>query len=125
VTNLIPDLCVFCPNEKKLFIIELTVSFELNIHKAHAYKFDKYSPLVSDIESNGFTVELIPVEIGSRGYLSKDNNDRLRCIHKSMKVAVPFKQFRLNIVKLAIISSFVIHHAKTEPMWCDLPPLKI
>jgi hypothetical protein len=55
----------------------------------------------------------------------KDNNNQLKLIHKSMKVAVPFKQFRLIIAKLAIISSFVIYHAKTEPMWCGLPPLKI
>ena len=125
MTNLIPDLCVLCPNEKKLFIIGLAVLFDPNIHKAHRYMFDKYCPLVSDIESNGFTVELIPVEIGSKGYLGKDNNDRLKHIHKSLKVAVPFKQFRLNNVKLTIISSFVIYHAKTEPTWCDLPLLKI
>ena len=82
VTNLIPDLCLFWKACKKLVIIELTVAFELNIEKAHKRKVDKYIALVLDIKSKGFECDIIALEIGSRGYVFPDNQQRLKSIHK-------------------------------------------
>jgi len=110
---------------EKLVIIELTVPFELGIDKAHSFKCNKYAPLVSDIESSGYQVELIAIEIGSRGYISPDNIKRAKAIHKMCNKPVSFKNFRNNLSKLAIVSSFSVFYAKHEPTWMNPPFLEM
>ena len=90
MTTFKPDICVLSESEKKLYIIELTVPFEPNIPKSHQYKVDKYTPLANDVRENGYEPILLALEIGSRGYISKDNNKILRTIHKSMRLDIPF-----------------------------------
>ena len=125
VTNLKPDICIFLPLNHKLLIIELSVSFELNISKMHDYKVNKYTPLVNDIRDKGYVVFFYALEIGSRGYISGDNEKTLRSIHSSSFIQTPFKKFKSDISKLAIISSFVIFHAKSEPQWDTHPTLQV
>ena len=112
------------PETKKLCIIELSVSFELNIAKMHQYKVDKYNPLVNDISDKGYEVSLFAIEVGSRGYISSENDKSFKNIHKSMHIKVPYRAFKSQLSKLAIISSFVIFHAKSEPNWEGPPMLK-
>ena len=125
ITNLIPDLCMFWKSCKKLVIIELTVPFELNIDQAHKRKLDKYTALVSDIKSNGFECDIITLEIGSRGYISPDNQKRLKSILKLCNNPASFKSFRDDLSKLAILSSFSIFHAHKEPSWDNYPLLSV
>ena len=117
VTDLIPDMCILKKNENKLLILELSVPFETNLDKAHAYKSNKYAPLVSDIEQNGFQVIYLPIEIGSRGFISNDNLNRLKRFLSFCDNPVTLKVFRNKLSSLAVISSFVIFHAKEEPSW--------
>ena len=124
-TNLKPDICVFLPQNHQLTIVELSVSFEPNISKMHDYKVNKYAPLIQDIKDKDFTVFLYALEIGSRGYISNDNEKTLRSIHSTMYIKTPFKKFKSNISKLAIISSFVIFHSKSEPQWESHPILTV
>jgi hypothetical protein len=49
--------------------VELTVCFEDNFADAKARKEAKYADLVDEIEGNGFIVDLITVEVGSRGFV--------------------------------------------------------
>lgn len=125
VTPLKPDICVLLNENKKLYIIELSVPFEHNITKAHEYKVNKYTPLVNDIREKGYDVLLLALEVGSRGYISCDNDNTLKSIHKIMCVQMPFKRFKSQICKLAVISSFVIYHAKSEPTWEQPSLLKV
>ena len=124
VTNLIPDICLFSTEERKLTVIELTIPFELNITSAHERKCNKYSPLLSDIESNGIETEFIGLEIGSRGFISSENEKRLKQIFK-LGNSASFKNFKLNISKLSINSSFVIFNVRNEPEWDNLPLLTV
>ena len=121
-TNLIPDLVIHWKALKKILILELTVPFEHGIDKAHQYKTNKYAPLVSDIQCNDFNVTFIALEIGSRGFISHDNCRRLKSFLSDVESPTKFKEFRDRISKLAIISSFVIYHAKEERSWgqCNL-----
>jgi hypothetical protein len=80
-TNLIPDLCIYWKDSRKLVILELSVPFEMNIHSAHSYKSNKYAPLISDIQGNKFDVSYFAIEIGSRGFISQDNLARLKRFH--------------------------------------------
>ena len=125
VTNLIPDLCLFWETSKQLIIVELTVAFELNINDAHNRKMNKYAGVVSDIQSHGFQCDIIALEIGSRGYVSPDNQNRLKQILKLSHNPVKFKKFRDDISKLSILSSFAIYHTHNEPSWDGYPLLTI
>ena len=124
VTNLIPDICVFFKDTKKLTVIELSVPFELNIRNAHTTKTNKYSPLISDIRQNGIEADLIALEIGSRGYIDDSNMKNLKEIYKLINnSAISFKDFKNSISKLAIISSFVIFTARSDPTWNEYQTL--
>ena len=120
VTDLIPDLCIFSEiaDEKSLFVLELSVPFELNITKAHAYKMDKYSSLINDIELNNISTSYIALEIGSRGYIDQDNMKRLKDIYSFIDSDhISFKDFKNSISKIAVLSSFVIYCARNDPHW--------
>ena len=121
VTDLIPDICLFSNVDNKLTVIELTIPFELNIESAHERKCNKYSSLLSDIEANGISTEFIGLEIGARGFINSDNEKRLKQIFKLGKNNDSFKNFKLNISKLSINSSFVIFTVRNEPEWDNLP----
>ena len=124
-TNLCPDICVFREQLKEILIFELSVPFETNVEKMHEYKSRKYCPLVNDIEENGFTVSLIPLEVGSRGrFISAENNTRLRKFLKTVGNPTSFKNARNALSKLAIISSFTIYSAKNDPKWEVSAPLR-
>ena len=125
ITNLIPDICLFWKNLRRLVIIELTVPFEFGIEKAHLRKCNKYAPLVNDIKSSGCEVSLIALEIGSRGYISPENITRLKEILKLCNKPINFKQFRDNLSKLSVVSSFSIFHSKNEPTWINPPFLDV
>ena len=80
---------------KKLLILELTVPFELNIQKAHSFKTNKYSSLISDIKSNNVQTNFIALEIGSRGYIDSENMKRLKEIFKFIDSSkISFKDFK-------------------------------
>ena len=125
VTNLIPDLCIYSNenNVQSLTVVELTVPFELNAESAHTRKVEKYASLMNDLEANGVESEFIAVEIGSRGYINCDNSKRLQNILRLCDSKVSFKDFKNCLSKLAILSSYVIYHAKDEPSWDENIPL--
>ena len=125
VTNQIPDLCVYSKNEdqQSLTVIELTVPFELNAENAHKMKTEKYASLIADLEANNVFTNFITIEVGSRGYLNPKNMNSLKDILKICNSHISFKDIRNSISKLALISSFVIYHAKNEPSWNENIPL--
>ncbi len=65
-----------CPHKIALFI-KLTVCFETNFEKSAQRKENRYGSLLNDIQSTGFTCELITIEVGSRGLVSVDNRSKL------------------------------------------------
>ncbi len=76
-TTLIPDMCILFKDTHKLIIFELSVPFETSTSKIHSYNENKCQSLCSDIGSNGFDVELLALEIGTRGYINHDNDKGL------------------------------------------------
>ena len=124
-TNLCPDICVLWKNLNKVLLFELSVPFELSIDKMHNYKTQKYTPLQLDIETNGYDVTLICLEIGSRGFVSHGNEARLKELLSLIERPVKFKKARHSLSRLAVISSFVIYSAKNEPSWDTKAPLQV
>ena len=54
-------------------MVELTVCYETNFKDAQSRKEEKYIKLVEEIEQKGFMVDLITVEVGSRGFINQES----------------------------------------------------
>ncbi len=70
VTTQIPDIVMINRPHKIVILIELTVCFETNSEKSTQRKENRYGSLLNDIQSTGFTCELITIEVGSRELVS-------------------------------------------------------
>ena len=73
-SDLRPDLVIFSSLTKSATILELTVCFETNFSEAHLRKEKKYSELMEEVENNGYSAELITLEVGSRGFVNYNGN---------------------------------------------------
>ena len=122
VTSLRPDIALINREEKKIELLELTCSFEKNIEEAYIRKYKKYLSLKTDIEKTGWSVRLVPFEVGSRGQITKRNTDSLIQVFKRNSIKVKHKPLFINLGKVALLCSYSIFQAHCVPMWQD-PPL--
>ena len=125
VTPLKPDLVVLDRTKKSFIILELSVPFELNIDSTHSYKVDKYLKLISDIKDAGFNVKYYPIEIGSRGYISKSNSNQLKSFCKDINLTSHFKTTKESMCRIALLSSYIIYHSKFESTWLNPPHVSV
>ena len=79
-TELRPDIIIFFNKLKRVTLIELTCPCEENMEAWHNAKVNKYMPLKSVIENNGWNVDLFAVEVVARGYCSRS----VLCCFKSL-----------------------------------------
>ena len=70
-TELRPDTTIFSNKLERVILIELTFPCEENMEAWHNAKINKYMPLKSATENNGWSVELFAVEVGARRYCSQ------------------------------------------------------
>ena len=77
VPDLRPDVVMFNQLQKAAFILELTICSEVSYAAARERKIAKYMELVSEVEKYGFNIELITLEVDSRGLVRVDGFKRL------------------------------------------------
>ena len=121
VTAQKPDIFIVDRTNQKCILFELSVPFEININSTHDIKVQRYKNLVSDLKDNGYDVDYYPVEIGSRGFISKDNENRLKSLLRKTAKHVKYNQFKNTVCKIVLISSFAIFHSKFEDSWTSPP----
>ena len=63
------------------------------------------------------------IEVGDRGFVSRDNRERLKRLHKFCKKNIKLKTFIENISSLAVNSSYYLFLCRKDPVWTDPPPL--
>ena len=119
ITKLKPDLVLVNRSTSDIFIVELTVPFESVIKDAHKRKCLKYSELVSDIESSGYKAQLFCIEVGSRGYICKDNIKTFKSIFHTFDAKLPVSTLRFSLCKIVLVCSFIIYHSKYDANWSD------
>ncbi len=126
ITNQKPDM-VIVDNAGKVTIMELTVPFESNIVHAEERKRQRYEQLVNNIKDNGHPVDLITIEIGSRGLICKANSDKLLKLVKSVRKpnAKEFRAFKSDITKVAVIASYIVFYSKFENQWSKPPYINL
>ena len=118
-----PDIVLLDRKEKKIILMELTVSFEKNIESAHLRKTTRYRDLTSDIKNKGWQVECVAFEIGSRDYISQRNKKSIFDTLKKFKVKVQHKKIIQDISKISLLCSFSIFQAHCQPSWQSPPYL--
>ena len=102
-------------------IFELTVPAESRIKISHNLKYQKYQHLISDIGSH--KVNIIPFEIGSQtGYISQENKDYIKTLHKFCQSSIKLKKFKQNISALSVLSSYLIFNSRNHG-WGDMEPI--
>ena len=118
-----PDLVIVDEKNNTLHIVELTVTFDLNLETRHREKSNKYAHFVTDVTNMNTSV--ICFKIGSLGFISTRNHSSLFTLHKFMKPGVKLKQFKQNISALSVNSSYHILFCNKESEWIstnNLPP---
>jgi hypothetical protein len=65
--------------------VELTVCYETNFEPAQSRKEEKYEELVEQVENNGYAVDLVIIEVGSK---------RFRELQKLPQVKRSIRSFR-------------------------------
>ena len=70
-----PDITVW--DQTRITLIELTVPFETCTDSAIQRKTHRYRDLLSECKANGYTADLLTIEVGSRGFLHCSSFDSL------------------------------------------------
>ena len=117
-----PDIVILDRKAKKIELLELTCSFEKNGEKANILKGRKYFDLKRDLETAGWTTQLIPFVVGSRGLVTKHNKQSIYNSSKRNHIKLKHTQIIKDISKIALLCSFSIFQAHCQPTWQD-PPL--
>ena len=117
-----PDIVILNRKEHRIELLELSCSFETNVESAHQKKFRKYLDLQEDLQNMGWSVQLVPFEIGSRGYVTKRNRESITQCLKRNHMKVKHNQLFKDLSKISLLCSFVIFQAHCQPAW-QAPPL--
>ena len=118
-TTMRPDIVLISKSTKKVCLLELSIPFEANISATHLRKVQRYEALISDIESNGYTVKYYPIEIGSRGFIDPDNIGRLKSFFREVRCNVKIKFIKDSLSRISLIASFIVFHSKFEDTWLE------
>ena len=124
LTSQRPDLVIVNNAKKLIHVVELTIPFERNIASAHNRKIERYSSLISDINSGEYNCVLSCIEIGSRGLITRENKNRMSAIFKFTGSKAKKNVFN-DISKNALLCSYSIWNARHEPSWIECPYIKI
>ena len=81
-----PDIYVVNHLEKKYFIVEITVCYDLYLEYARNIKYEKYKLLVACLLKNGYDVELLVLCFGSLGSVRNDAWKCLQMIRPMLKM---------------------------------------
>ena len=87
-----PDIHVVNHLEKKCFIVEITVCYDLYLEYARSTKYEKSKSLVECLSKNGYDVELL---IRCSGSLGSVRNDAWKCL-KGLQMRRPMLKMFLN-----------------------------
>ena len=117
-----PDIVIIDRRTGNLYIWELTSCFDRdeNFTNAHTNKENKYAYFLRDITE--LKPHVTAFEVGARGIITRENNDRLKALHKFCRKNIKLKQFIQNISALAVNASFYIFICRKDPVW-SAPPL--
>ena len=69
-TTLRPDLVLWSPSLKSVYIAELTVPWENAVEEAYERKKLRYTELAAEAQQRGWKAKVYPIEVGCRGFVA-------------------------------------------------------
>lgn len=118
-TDLRPDLVVWSNTRQEVILFELTVCFESNFDNAQQRKREKYLDLMETIQRTHFRAQLVPLQVGSRGFLDLRGFEVIQNLCTCQKKE--WKKFLVDVSRAAILGS---HHIWCTRNWKDTPPVQ-
>ena len=73
-----PDLILWSTSQKLLYITEITVPWESAVDEAYERKSLKYSDIAAEAEQRGWRTQVLPVEVGCRGFVATSTTKLLK-----------------------------------------------
>jgi hypothetical protein len=113
-TPLRPDLIIWSRRTKTVIFGELTCPWEENITKANQRKNLRYSELADLVRLAGWTVHLLPFEVGCRGFVAISFRKLLS------KIAFPPRQTSDIVKRVSLTTlqaSYIIYKARHGHQW--------
>ncbi len=104
ITTHRPDLVIVNRINSTITIVELSLPFETNISDTHNRKLNRYANLIADNESKIFKVNYYALEIGSRGCISPENQNKLKHFIKGLHINIKYNHIKDNICKVALLA---------------------
>ena len=113
-----PDLVIISRKAKEVKLIELTVPWDTsdNMQAATTRKAERYKELTITIQGNGFKCANIPIEVGTRGFISTKNKNILTQLCHGLRITKVSSVVK-NCSKLALLGSFTIWNARYSSDW--------
>ena len=111
-TNLRPDIVWWCDGRRELWLLELTISYEMKVANARSRKRAKYLDLVEAGRAAGYKTSFITLEVGSRGMLGEDDMIQLKEAFDAP--AKEFTSLCLHAIRAAILGSFSIWDCRNK-----------
>ena len=115
-TDLRPDLVVWSNTRQEVILFELTVCFESNFDNTQQRKREKYLDLMETIQRTHFRAQLVPLQVGSRGFLDLRGFEVIQNLCTCQKKE--WKKFLADVSRAAIWGS---HHFWCTRNWKDTP----
>ena len=118
-TGQMPDIVLIDKEKKMIVVLELTVPFDSSMESFNAAllrKTDRYDRLTLDLKALGYTAHNMPLEIGSRGVITKRNHMVLATICGMCGIK-NVKTFRRTLGKIALVASHRIYLARRSSEW--------
>ena len=121
-----PDIVAWSDSKKSVLLIELTVPWEENRKEEHERKKNCYETLRADCVKKGWICDVIPIEVGCRGFIGHSVISLLSKIGitgHSLKVATIVFRLRRNMHQVGfgrkreVFSTKEIH--AEPPFRCD------
>ena len=78
ITRQRPDMVLWCDEEKRILLVELTVPWEGNMEWAHERKMRRYEELEEECRAKGWSARTYAVEVGCRGFVGRSVGRFLR-----------------------------------------------
>ena len=77
---------------------------------------DRYSNLVNDLTDAGIKCDTVFVEVGSRGFITKENKSSLTFLARKLRIT-KVKNFIAMTGRTALEGSRIIYNARNSPSW--------
>ena len=113
-TPLRPDVVLWSPSARRVYLIELTCPAEEGIEEASIRKEARYLELQDLIEQAGWRVGVKPIEVGARGFVAHSVPRLLRELGLSPREVSSLVR---RLATVVVRCSFTIYLAAAREQW--------